>query len=156
MEKANMKKLSRIMLTEVNKDSWEACANLQLSISQGGLVAPNLYLIADSKVEPSFVQLAIYLEKEVIGFAMYGIDPDDGEYWIYRLMIDVDYQSNGYGKEALLDIINRIKTTGAKKVFAGYKPPNTIAASMFAGLGFERTGQMLQGEFIVKLDLENE
>lgn len=156
MENVNKEKSSRIFLTEVNKDNWEACANLQLSVYQGGLAAPNLYLAADSDVEAAFVQLAICLDKEVIGFAMYGLDPDDGEYWIYRLMIDEDYQGNGYGKEALLNIIDRVKATGAKRVFAGHKPPNTIAASMFAGLGFERTGQMLQGEFILKLDFENQ
>jgi hypothetical protein len=29
-----------------------------------------------------------------------------------------------------------------------------VAASMFASLGFERTGQMLQGEFVAKLEFE--
>ena len=28
----------------------------------------------------------------MIGFTMFGIDPDDKNYWIYRLMIDEEFQ----------------------------------------------------------------
>lgn len=146
--------MAEVRLEEINRDNWEECANLKLRTSQGGLVAPNLYSIAESRVEATFMPLAIYAGDTMVGFLMWGIDPDDGEYWLYRLMIDEKYQGKGYGKAATLEVLRRLKEQGAKRVFVGYKPQNVVAASMLASLGFERTGQMLQGEFIAKLELE--
>ncbi len=144
--------MAGIVLTDITKDNWEQCANLRLSTKQGGLVAPNLYSIAESRIEPSFTPLAIYHDAEVVGFIMYGLDPDDGQYWIYRLMIDQNHQGRGYGKAAVVEVIHRIKQIpGADEVYVGYKPQNTVAAALFASLGFERTGQMFQGEFIARL-----
>ena len=145
--------MAEVVLTDITKDNWEQCANLRLSTKQGGLVAPNLYSIAESRIEPSFTPLAIYHDGEVVGFIMYGLDPDDGQYWIYRLMIDQTHQGRGYGKAAVVEVINRIKQIpGIHEVYVGYKPQNTVAAALFASLGFERTGQMFQGEFIARLE----
>lgn len=127
---------------------------MKLRTSQGGLVAPNLFSIAESKVEATFMPLAIYDNHTMVGFIMWGIDPDDGEYWIYRLMVDEKYQGKGFGKAAVVEVLKRLKELGAGRVYVGYKPQNVVAASLFASLGFERTGQMLQGEFIAKLEFE--
>ena len=67
-----------VTLKDVDKDNWDACCSLKLSTKQGGLVAPHMYTIAESEVEPAFVPLAIYNNGTVVGFAMYGLDPDDG------------------------------------------------------------------------------
>jgi diamine N-acetyltransferase len=146
--------LAEVVLRDINSDNWEECANLKLRTSQGGLVAPNLFSIAESKVEATFMPLAIYDNHTMVGFIMWGIDPDDGEYWIYRLMVDEKYQGKGFGKAAVVEVLKRLKELGAGRVYVGYKPQNVVAASLFASLGFERTGQMLQGEFIAKLEFE--
>ena len=52
---------------------------------------------------------AIYCEEILIGFAMYGIDSDDGNYWIYRFMIDEQFQGRGHGKGAMKLIIEDIR-----------------------------------------------
>lgn len=146
--------MAEVVLRDINSDNWEECANLKLRTSQGGLVAPNLFSIAESKVEATFMPLAIYDNHTMVGFIMWGIDPDDGEYWIYRLMVDEKYQGKGFGKAAVVEVLKRLKELGAGRVYVGYKPQNVVAASLFASLGFERTGQMLQGEFIAKLEFE--
>ncbi len=147
--------MTEITLRDVDKTNWDACCTLQLSTKQGGLVAPHMYTIAESEIEPAFVPLAIYADGTVVGFAMYGLDPDDGEYWLYRLMIDVDHQGKGYGKAALSELIKRLsQLPDCDKIYAGYKPWNNVAASLFAEMGFEKTGEMLSGEFVTKLDLK--
>ncbi len=143
-----------VVLKDLSSDNWEDCANLKLRTSQGGLIAPNLYSIAESKVEATFIPLVIYDGNTMVGFIMWGIDPDDGEYWIYRLMVDEKYQGKGYGKAAVIEVLKRLKDAGAGRVYVGYKPQNVVAASLLASLGFERTGQMLQGEFVAKLEFE--
>ncbi len=145
----------KVTLKDVDKDNWDACCNLKLSTKQGGLVAPHMYTIAESEAEPAFVPLAVYNNGTVVGFAMYGLDPDDGKYWIYRLMIDVEHQGKGYGKAALSELIKRLAALpDCDVIYAGYKPWNTVAAGLFGEMGFERTGEMLSGEFITKLDLQ--
>lgn len=146
--------LVEVILREINKENWEACSKLTLSTSQGGLVAPNLYSIADSKFEPWFMQLAVYHGDDVVGFVMYGLDPDDGKHWIYRLMVDHKYQGNGYGKATMNEVIRMLReVSDCKEIFAGYKPQNLIAGSLLSSFGFRRTGQMLQGEYITRLDM---
>lgn len=147
--------MAQVILKDVDKDNWDACCSLKLSTKQGGLVAPHMYTIAESEVEPAFVPLAVYAEGTVVGFAMYGLDPDDGKYWIYRLMIDVEHQGKGYGKAALKELIKRLAALpDCEEIYAGYKPWNTVAAGLFGEMGFERTGEMLSGEFITKLNLK--
>lgn len=146
--------MAEVTLKDVGKDNWDACCDLKLSTKQGGLVAPHMYTISESEVEPAFVPLAIYSNGTVVGFAMYGLDPDDGKYWIYRLMIDVTHQGKGYGKAALKELVKRLaQLPDCDEIYAGYKPWNTVAAGLFGEMGFDRTGEMLSGEFITKLDL---
>lgn len=150
-------KLVEVKLKDVDKNNWDDCCKLKLSTKQGGLVAPHMYTIAESEVEPSFVPLAIYAGDTVIGFAMYGLDPDDGKYWIYRLMIDVDHQGKGYGKAALIELVKMIsQLPDSEEIYAGYKPWNNVAAGLFGELGFKRTGEMLSGEFITRLDVKKQ
>ena len=147
--------MAEVILKDVDKTNWDACLNLKLTTKQGGLVAPHMYSISESEVEPAFVPLAIYANDLVVGFAMYGLDPDDGKYWIYRLMIDVDHQGKGYGKAALKELVKCISDRpDCDEIFAGYKPWNTVAAGLFAEMGFKKTGEMLSGEFITRLDVK--
>ena len=57
------------------------------------------------QVDPSFVPMAIYATDLLVGFLMYGVDPDDGEYWLITLLIDEKYQWNGYARPAIQELI---------------------------------------------------
>lgn len=149
--------MSEVVLREITKENWDECINLTFRLEQGGLVAPNSYRFLESKAEPTFVQVGIYSSDQMVGYAMYGIDPDDGKYWVFRLMIDEQHQGKGYGKNALAQIIDRLRMLpDCVEIFVGYRPENFRAASLYGGLNFARTGQMLCGEFIARLDLRRE
>lgn len=84
---------------------------------------------------------------------MYCIDEDDGEYWIYRMMIDQNSQSKGYGKAALrllLEIIGKDKTHN--KFFLGVHKESTSAVKLYQGTGFVFNGQVFGSEHIMRLD----
>ncbi len=49
--------------------------------------------------------MAIYATDLLVGFLMYGVDPDDGEYWLITLLIDEKYQWNGYARSAIQELI---------------------------------------------------
>jgi diamine N-acetyltransferase len=52
-----------------------------VSPAQQGFIASNLYSIAEVQFLENFEAFAIYKEETVIGFIMFGIDPDDNNYW---------------------------------------------------------------------------
>lgn len=74
---------------------------------------------------------------------MYGIDPDDGNYWIYRFMIDESHQRQGYGLQAMLLLIDEIKSSNKDNIPAimiGYHTDNVGAHHFYQSVGFEFQG----------------
>lgn len=141
-----------ITLREITPDNWLTCIGLSVREGQRDFVASNVFSLAQAKVFPSCVPLAIYRDEEMVGFAMYGIDPEDGEMWISRLMIDQKHQGCGYGKLAMLQLLDMFRQdTACHAVFLSFEPENTGAEALYTALGFEPTGQIIEGERVMKL-----
>ena len=90
-----------ILLKEITKENFWDAVSIEVASEQTDFVTSNAVSIAQSKVQPECIPLAVYDDKTMVGFVMYCIDEDDGEYWIYRMMVDKNHQSKGYGKKAL-------------------------------------------------------
>ena len=86
-----------INFKDVSTDNFWDVISLEVNNEQQEYVVSNAVSIAQSKVQPECIALSIYDDNTLIGFAMYYIDTDDDEYWIYRIMIDKNHQSKGYG-----------------------------------------------------------
>ena len=143
-----------ITLRPINRSNWLECIALQVDDDQKAFVAPNIYSLAEAKVNPSFVPLGIYLDDVMVGFTMYGIDTDDGKYWILRLMIDKKYQHTGYGKTAMLRVIDTLKEKkDCHNITLGHRPENHIADKLYTNLGFRDTGDIIDGEIIKRLEI---
>jgi diamine N-acetyltransferase len=70
-------------------------------------------------------------------------------------MIDGRYQRQGYGREALKLVIERIRQRpGAHTLILSYEPDNEGAAALYASVGFRPTGHMHGGEIEALLDLK--
>ena len=71
---------------------------------------------------------------------------------IWRFMIDERYQSQGYGKAALLLAINNLKEKhGAREIFLSVVPENTAAKNLYHSVGFQLTGEMSGSEVVMCL-----
>lgn len=142
-----------ITLKEITKENFWECIDLSVADDQTEFVTSNAVSIAQSKVQPECVPLAVYEGDTMLGFAMYCIDADYGEYWIYRLMIDKRYQGKGFGGQALdklLDIIRQDKSHN--KVFLGVHPESIAAVQIYQRAGFDFTGELFDSEHIMRLD----
>ncbi|MDZ5471621.1 GNAT family N-acetyltransferase [Bacillus sp. 31A1R] len=138
-----------IQLKKVTKDNWDECIELRVGKKQEHFVASNLYSIAEVQFLNNFEAMAIYNNNEMIGFTMFGLDPDDSNYWIYRMMIDEKHQGKGYGKAALENVIDYLKKKpDCKLVMVGYHQENLSAHKLYESVGFTPKGLAPWGELI--------
>lgn len=146
-----------IYLKSIDQSNWEDCIELKVKQEQQSYIASNLYSIAESKIFPHLKIKSIYCNETLIGFAMYGIDSDDGNYWIYRFMIDERFQGHGYGKTAMkliiLDIEGRNDCTDV--IWLGYQPENEQGRRLYASVGFEEVGIAPWGEMLAKFSFSS-
>lgn len=116
-------------------------------------VASNAFSIAQSKVQKGWTVKAIYNEELIIGFTMYGYCYETDFYEICRFMIDHKYQGKGYGRVALIKIIEEMKINeDCKEIYISFDPNNKIARSLYESLGFKDTGKTLEEELLFKLE----
>jgi diamine N-acetyltransferase len=141
-----------ISLREVTKENWVQCIRLKLAPEQEKLVASNVDSIAESKFEPHYVPRAIYSNEKVVGFLMYCSDETEAKdlYWLFRFMIDVEYQKQGIGKAALELALNEISKTNCRKLNIIYSPKNSVAAKLYASFGFKQVDIAEDGDIIVQ------
>jgi diamine N-acetyltransferase len=94
----------------------------------------------------------------MVGFVMYGFDPDDEKFYLGRLMIDEKHQGKGYGKAATLAVIERLKQTkDCREIYLSFVPENTGAEKLYSSVGFERTGKISEhGEVVMKFSFSSD
>ncbi|GHI00373.1 GNAT family N-acetyltransferase [Neobacillus kokaensis] len=139
-----------ILLKDITQENWQECIQLKVAPNQKSFIAPNVYSLAESKFEPSFVPMGIYLDNRMIGFYMYGKDPEDGTYWIIRFMIEETCQGKGYGGKALTEAVNLLKALPdcSPSIILGVNVSNTYAQRFYQAFGFKDTGRKEHGELL--------
>ncbi len=107
---------------------------------------------------------AIYSDETVVGFVLivFGITSYDipkiaeGNYSILRFMIGKEYQNKGYGREALIKILEYIRTFPNGKAdycWLEYAPDNIPAKGLYNSLGFIENGEIVNNEIVAILKL---
>jgi diamine N-acetyltransferase len=144
--------MTDITLRKINMKNLHECLNLKLKKRQKNFVASNMYSLAEAKADNVSVPLAIYHGCDMVGFTMYWYDRKNKRGCIDRLMIDKKYQRKGYGKAAMVKVMERLKKNkGCRRIVISYIPENKAAEKLYLGLGFKKTGRTTgQGE-----ELEN-
>jgi len=101
------------------------------------------------------VAFGIYHDDTPVGFIMAEYcneeDDNDGEpyYYLWRMMIDNDHQGKGYGRAALeqfLDVIKTFPLGKATKMLTSVVPDNIPATKLYESLGFIKNGIMFDDE----------
>jgi diamine N-acetyltransferase len=146
----------------VTRDNWKELIRLKVREDQMHFVASNLYSIAEAQFGDedegrwAFHPCGIYEDGTPVGFLMYGINFEHSKQqaFIIRLMVDERYQGKGYGRfgmQKMLEIFRgeeRVRVVGIS-----YEPENEGARKLYASLGFEETGEMIDGETLAVLKL---
>ena len=137
--------------------NFRECLKLELEPEQNEFVASNMFSLAEAKADGVSIPLAIYTGDTMVGFVMYWYDRDNHRGHIDRLMVDHHHQGHGYGKAAMVEVIEKLKNTpGCRDIQTSFAHDNVIADKLYAGLGFQRTGEVTEDgeEAIVVLKLK--
>ena len=145
-----------VSLEKVDAYNFVKIIDLDVAPEQKNFVRPNAVSLAQAYVMPECRPLAIYDGRTPVGFAMYALDKEDDEYWIYRLMIDAQYQRRGFGREAMRLLIERIKAETPKRslLYISFEPTNEAAQHLYSSLGFVSDYRHVDGEIVYRLELK--
>ncbi|MET0752647.1 MAG: GNAT family N-acetyltransferase [Pyrinomonadaceae bacterium] len=145
-----------VSLREIDRYNYRECISLKVAGGQEKFVAPNVFSIAQSKIYPNLNPFTIYTGDEMVGFVMYGYNEDDGRFWLDRLMIAEKHQGKGYGRAATLEVIERLsQIEDCREIYLSFVPENTGAEKLYSSIGFARTGELEQGEIVMRLEIKN-
>jgi len=162
-----------IELRKIDHDNFRAVVKLKLAEGQENYVASNIYSLAEAYVdvmncEKPPMPFAIYNDDELVGFTMMEHnDIDDDEYLytefgdkttynFFRFMIDEAHQGKGLGRQAMVKILDYLKSFPQGKVDSislSYEPTNEVARKLYASLGFVETGHIEDNEMLARLAL---
>ncbi len=154
---ANSGTNSSVSLREITEENIVPICKLSdtLSAQQKKMVAPNAQSIAQAHYSKHAWYRAIYADETPAGFIMLYDNPEEREYFLWRLMIAGPYQGSGYGEKAVQLLIEYVRMRpGAKELLASCEEGEGSPEGFYAKLGFKRTGKMLGEEAVMSVRLE--
>ncbi len=143
-----------VTLREITAETVRAVCNLDVRPEQRGYVAPNAVSIAQAHFEPKAWFRAVYADDEPVGFVLLYEDREREEYFLWRFMIAAEHQGKGYGRRALDLLVEHVRTLpGARELRSSYVPGDASPGPFYVGYGFEETGEVEEGERVIRLPL---
>lgn len=146
-----------VSLREITEETLGSILRLNVAENQKNFVAPNSVSIAQAHFSEQAWFRAVYADETPVGFIMLSDNPN-GEngprYYLWRFMIDERYQRMGFGRQAMLLLIEHVKTRPkATALFLSYVPEEGGPRDFYASLGFVETGVEHDDELEMRLDL---
>lgn len=146
-----------VTLREIDENNWIECIFLTTNSENNHtllekFVASNAVSIAQSKIEKNWTIRAIYSDDVMVGFTMFGYSIKHSFHEICRFMIDRRYQQKGYGKNALQQVINVMRSQfNNPEIYLSFHSDNLVAKVLYEKTGFENTGKIIDNELLYLL-----
>ena len=143
-----------LSLREITKETVKSILALKVAEGQEDLVGDNGNSLAQALFEEKAWYRGIYAGDDPVGFVMLSIDREKPEFYLWRFMIDEAQQGKGYGKSAMELLIELIRSEPTSTEFTLHVMdlPHS-ARAFYESLGFEATGEVEEGEIVMRLEL---
>ena len=143
----------KVQLKPVTKENLDAVLALRVEEGQEGYVSSTAESLAQAYVyADTAYPFGIYDGDELVGFIMMGYYEAKQYYTLWKFMIDRRFQNKGYGRQALKLGLDFVKDRfGAKEIYTGVTPGNTVAKRLYESVGFRDTGLLELGMEEMKL-----
>jgi diamine N-acetyltransferase len=150
-----------LTIREVTRENWQAALRLTVHPDQQRFIA-NIVPIAAIALAKAYIRprgwlwlpYVFYARTEMIGFTELAYEPESSDtFWIFHFFIDLAYQGQGYGKQALLLFLDFIKQQHpyCHSISLAVHPENVRAQRLYSGAGFQPTGDSLEDEPVYRL-----
>jgi diamine N-acetyltransferase len=135
---------SEVSLRQITEDSVRDICRLSdtLTPPKKYMVAPNAVSIAQAHFSEHAWFRAIYAGDAPVGFIMLYDDPEEPEFFLWRLMVAGQYHGRGFGRRAIELLVDYVKTRPGAKVLetsCGQGPGSP--EGFYKRIGFERNGK---------------
>ena len=144
-----------VSLREIKRETLRPFLKMKVAEAQERMVANNAVSIAQAHFEPKAWFRGIYADETPVGFIMLYDDPEEPVYFLWRLMVADEFQGMGYGRKAIAQLVEYVKTrpnaTELKVSHVPELPGNP--GPFYQKLGFEYTGEEDDGELVMRLKL---
>ena len=143
-----------IQFKAITEENFRAIINMKRPAEEG-FVANNAYSLAQAwlyRDNGDVYPFAIYNDEEPVGFMMLDEDLEERSLVIWRIMFPPEHQCKGYGTQAIRQIIELARASGKyDSIILDYVMGNAIAEHVYTKLGFRPTGEISNGEVVMKL-----
>jgi diamine N-acetyltransferase len=146
-----------VSLRLITAETVRSITQLSVSESQKGFVASNAVSLAQALFAPKAWYRGIYLGEQPAGFVMLEDDsllsplPANPQVGVWRFMIDARFQGQGIGRNALLRVIDHVRSKGLFKTLElSYVPGPGCPEPFYLGIGFRHTGKVDGDEIVLE------
>lgn len=150
--------LMRIELKQIDENNFLDAFDLKLGEGQEKFVSHPIRSLAQAYVYyKQCTPFGIYSNDKMVGYVMVIYDYDASEYNIWHMMIDKAEQGKGYGKAALIKVLEYIRSKpfgGSDRVVLTCSRDNKAAMSLYRSIGFTLTGNSDEEEDELALTLQ--
>ncbi|HFU4085246.1 TPA: GNAT family N-acetyltransferase [Streptococcus suis] len=133
-----------IRLELVNKDNFDQVLDLDVAPKDQRRVASVEYSLAQAWLYRDSDVLFPYAVKSgqlTVGFLLLSYQPMENSYYIWRLLIDQKYQNQGFGKEVIRQVLQRVRDDQqCHKVTVNYVIGNHKMRYILEKFGFQPVG----------------
>lgn len=134
-----------IQIKNVTQFNLNEILKLSVDETQKDYIEPVYQCLKDAKNCEYYVPVGLYKDNELVGFAMYGLFPDEGEegrVWLDRFLIDSKFQQNGIGTIMLNALIEHLYAIyNCKQIFLSLYDNNKVALNLYKKFGFKFNGE---------------
>ena len=147
---------AEVSLREITAETVREVCDLSNTLTppRKFMVAPNAVSIAQAHFSENAWFRAIYAGETPVGFLMLYDDPQEGEYFLWRLMIAGPHHGKGFGRQAIALLVDHVRTRPSATVLetsCGQGPGSP--EDFYRKLGFERNGKVYGNEVGLSLAL---
>ena len=139
-----------INLKEITSKNLESIIDLNVKEDQKDYVASNSVSIAQGHYSKSAWFNGIFNDGRPVGFVMLDLIEEEYKCFLWRFMIDRKYQGKGFGKIALTQVIDFVKSLNLYTYIAtSYVPAENGAGGFYKNFGFIESDEITK-EFGIK------
>lgn len=145
-----------INFREITEENFEDIISMKRP-QEEQFVASNAISLAQAwlyRKNEDVYPFAIYDDDKPVGFMMLDEDLEERCLTIWRILFPKEHTKKGYGTKAISMIIEMARKSGKYDFMTiDYAPNNKIAEHVYQKLGFRPTGEISNGEIVMKLNL---